>query len=685
MALVSPQSSRGLMNDDRSPANSHREFASREEATNFHTPNGISHHPLTVTHPVRQNSSENEYFNHGLQDMPPSAIMDDPVALHQQYDFNYSLGGEFDFSSYLVPPDSSPPVAGQQWFSTDFYSAMRETGNEWETLGPIFDTDFLIPTQEDEFPGEGQQRLASRDALPQNAPVGDDLSEDEASESHPVRPGRISRISSPPNEASEEDKWPFHWNPHSVPILVAKPIVIPGNHPLLRNHDPRYDISEVTLQRIRYFLKPPTGREFHQSHKGNFTLPDLPIVNVFIRLFFQHFSPQAAVLHHPTVNTNTDLPPALLAAMIVIGSIYSHMTHSRRFAIVLLDTVRWHLQIALECDNGLMRDPKILYAQVLICHTGLWCGNKRSFELAEVVRGAIITYTRRLHFHDLAGAAPPSAQEPYTHDLNAQWRQWVKEESDRRLFWMVYALDGQFSSLLNLPSTVSIGEVGNSGCPCDEEFWCATSARNWKNLLGPASIPPSRSFHCAVGPFVLSNSGVSKSAHPILDLNPWSAFLVLTSIQNQVFCFTQDSIMARNFLGGEDHDGSTDGALEPPSSILVRNFQVQRRQQLAGKTISSAHDFVCAYFDQTHLRRGPEHTPHPRAQLPTPPLNTSMLPPLYARGLAPCSSTLILPTSKMQSAKLVHLVSLRLWRISRVGLTNLPPSQRMLHSPLLKP
>jgi hypothetical protein len=34
-------------------------------------------------------------------------------------------------------------------------------------------------------------------------------------------PGRISRISSPPNGPSEEGKWPFTWNPRSRPILRA--------------------------------------------------------------------------------------------------------------------------------------------------------------------------------------------------------------------------------------------------------------------------------------------------------------------------------------------------------------------------------------------------------------------------------------------------------------------------------
>ena len=42
----------------------------------------------------------------------------------------------FDFSSFLVPTDVAP--AGNEWFSYDFYSAMRETGHEWGGAGGGF-------------------------------------------------------------------------------------------------------------------------------------------------------------------------------------------------------------------------------------------------------------------------------------------------------------------------------------------------------------------------------------------------------------------------------------------------------------------------------------------------------------------------------------------------------------------
>jgi len=67
------------------------------------------------------------------------------------------------------------------------------------------------------------------------------------------------------------------------------------------------------------------------------------------------------VLHHATVDTNDDLLPPLLAAMIVIGTIHSRLPGTGRFSVVLMDIVRWNLQTAIECDNKLMREPMIIY------------------------------------------------------------------------------------------------------------------------------------------------------------------------------------------------------------------------------------------------------------------------------------------------------------------------------------
>ncbi|KAL3427196.1 alpha-L-rhamnosidase (RhaA is able to hydrolyze alpha-1) [Phlyctema vagabunda] len=536
----------------------------------------------------------------------PMTVFHDTGPIHQpprfqEIDQPATATDSFGFSSYLLPSDDA--VMAAEWFSTEFYSAMRETDYEWDTTGQILDPNILLSWQNDDSPAVEAEDQSANYHL--EMPLATSHRYEEApciaSRDYVASgdQGRVSRIHSPPNEASEEDKWPFQWNPNSQPILHSKNIEIPPDHVLFAKHNSKFDISESTFLKMRAFLNPPVGREFHQSQKGRVTLPSLAVVNLFIGLFFEYFSPQAPVLHHATVNTNTDLPPPLLIAIVVIGAIYSHQRHTRRFAIVLLDILRWHLQIAMECNNSLMQDHLIIYTEVLICQAALWCGNKRAFVMAEALRGTTITHVRR------AGLLRTTKKAYSATDVNAgsvkermqsQWKSWISEESRRRLYWVIYTLDSQFPSLLNLPATMSIGEIIDLGCPCDEEFWLASSARNWKNLLGPAQFPPSREFSAAAGPFLLATSYSASLQHthakqerqdrdqrledrlPILDLNPWSAFLVMMTIQNEAFKYAQDHLLARKFMDDDEYpDGiSSNDTLNEHEESGVDILKAQR-------------------------------------------------------------------------------------------------------------
>jgi hypothetical protein len=579
-----------------------------------------------------------------LNQMHDHSFTSYPMANEHAYNF-HQFGSmdtsfmPFDFSSFLLPTDMDP-LAGNGWFSNDFYSAMRETG-DWSGSGEITELNAL--TAHPEYGNtwdQTQQSVVPLPAEPAPEAIHDGDTQEHSDEDQQKAGGIFSRGSSPPNEASEEDKWPFQWNPSSTPILKAHAITIPDNHPLFQAHYSRFDISETTLLRLRAFLTPPSGREYHRSQKGSFVLPSLPIVNVFIRLFFDLFSPQMPVLHHATVSTNEDLPAPLLAAIIIIGAIYSGVKHTRRFAIVLLDIVRWHLQISIECDNNLMRDPMIIYAEALICHAGLWCGNKRAFELAEVFRGSLVTHIRRVQFGERLVTSEKASTPEGKSNLNTEWREWIAEESRRRLAWVVYAIDCQFPAILNLPSTISIGEVCNLGCPCDDEFWFAKSAKNWKNLLGPASVPPSRSFSAAVGPFILEtlmphpgadgrpHSSARAAKHlPILSLNPWSAFLVLLAVQSQIFEFSQESLITRTFIDdreSSDEEESSDSERPAQSSAyeddmvrMLRKLKSRRRSQLAGMLPSVPLYCTITNMNKMLWHHGVERIKLPHAQIPT--------------------------------------------------------------------
>jgi hypothetical protein len=183
---------------------------------------------------------------------------------------------------------------------------------------------------------------------------------------------RTSEISTPPNEPSEEDRWPFVWNPRSNPIMhVDHPITIPSNHELFKCRDSEYDLSPATYQKVIRYINFANDHGLFASHKSRISLPSLPVMNLFIGLFIRHFYPQTPVIHLATLDINKDLPPVLLAAMVVIGAIHIHQKHTRRFSIVLLNLVRKALLMSIEYDNSLIRDSLIIYSLTLICHTEL--------------------------------------------------------------------------------------------------------------------------------------------------------------------------------------------------------------------------------------------------------------------------------------------------------------------------
>lgn len=355
----------------------------------------------------------------------------------------------------------------------------------------------------------------------------------------------ITRPLSPPNETSEQDRWPYQWDPSSRAITKTRPIKIPEAHPLRQNHDQRFDISNSRYEMLKLFLERPAqvGIGFH-----SLLFPELAIANVFIRLFFTHFEPQMAVIHRPSLQSCDDLPDPLLAAMIAIGAIYSCEQNTCRFAIVLTDIARLSSQLAMEANNKLIRSPMFVYALTLLCYVGLWCGNKRLFELSEPIRGTVVSYCRQMHL----GEVQLSRQEArkFGDGLDGQWHRWILKESRKRLSWTIYSLDSMFPCLLYLPASISVADFMRIECPCDEEFWHASTAHRWKSLLGSASVPPGRTFASVVspflGPFNLAHSsdpaaspGCHANSSGFIGLNSWSRCLVLTTIMVQIYDYSQ--------------------------------------------------------------------------------------------------------------------------------------------------
>ncbi|OAL51620.1 hypothetical protein IQ07DRAFT_678792 [Pyrenochaeta sp. DS3sAY3a] len=429
----------------------------------------------------------------------------------------------FDYASFARPwnyaIDSATDSSG--WLSSNFFAALRETDL---SLSPTF----LDPPQIDGSSVAGVGPLSNQhgEAFHVNTDLNDSS-------------GHASRAQSPPNEASREDRLPFAWDPRSNAVVKARPIVLRPDDPIFAVADPKLAITQETLFLVQNFLSP---REPDFQSEESFTIPSLPLINTFITLFFNEFSPQSPVLHRPTIDVNA-LPPPLLAIMIVIGSVYSHLRHTRRFGIIVLDRIRQNLHCAIEAENHLMREPLTIYTCALVCYMGLWCGNKRAFELAEALRAAVVTYTRRMPFE-----SEESHRAGTGSALEHQWHEWIASESCKRLRWFVFMLDSQFFTILGMSGMMTLADVRKCECPCDDEFWDASTPRAWKNLMGSASKPSCPVYGPVVALFLNDQPqqlSASNRRRSFPRMNSWSANLVLTTIMADIFDFEQKLVVMR--------------------------------------------------------------------------------------------------------------------------------------------
>jgi hypothetical protein len=374
-----------------------------------------------------------------------------------------------------------------------------------------------------------------------------------------------SAAPSPPNETSREDQTPFAWDPASKRISHVGEVVFDLDDPLLSDVEPRFALSPERYLHLKTVLSQDIVTNDTIVIDGMPSIPCVEVLNAFLSHFVRFFLPQAPVLHCPTFEINGNCPDHLLMIMIAIGAMYCKRRHVRRFAIVLQDLARCHLHMAVNANDLLLKDPDTVYSSALIYYAGIWCGNKRAFELAEALRGSVVAWIRRL-----------SNQKPVVEDSQVcergAWLNWARNEQLKRLRWTVYMFDCQTSSLTNTAPNMSLSEVFDWDCPCDDEYWAASTARQCKLLLGSAIVPPSKSFAAALGPFLLE----SPNLRPLKKLNEFGAFLVLLSINMKIFRYTDE----RDMLMKLSHM-ALDGSQHTSESHAPPIHDSEERKQLA--------------------------------------------------------------------------------------------------------
>jgi hypothetical protein len=125
---------------------------------NVHVSDVYSPGHTVANHPLGQSDTTGNYHSVPVPQAHSQYVpIDQHPAQHSMFPSGISNYGNhnhmdgmvpFDFSSFLLPPDLGPVGPSHEWFSYDFYSAMRETGNEWGGFGEGFDLNMSTPGQD---------------------------------------------------------------------------------------------------------------------------------------------------------------------------------------------------------------------------------------------------------------------------------------------------------------------------------------------------------------------------------------------------------------------------------------------------------------------------------------------------------------------------------------------------------
>lgn len=96
-------------------------------------------------------------------------------------------------------------------------------------------------------------------------------------------------------------------------------------------------------------------------------------------------------------------------------------------------------------------------------------------------------------------------------DAENTWQDWIKQETIRRVIWMLFFYDSLSCLEMGVPPSISFAEVANLPLPAPDTVWQARSAEDWRCALATyraTTLGQSMGFH-----FQLRPGQDSQSAH----------------------------------------------------------------------------------------------------------------------------------------------------------------------------
>lgn len=133
-------------------------------------------------------------------------------------------------------------------------------------------------------------------------------------------------------------------------------------------------------------------------------------------------------------------------------------------------------------------------------------------------------------------SSPPQTDLP--KDLEHQWREWIKQETIRRVIWMMFFYDTLSCLEMGVPPSICFPEVAVVPIPAPDTIWQARSAADWRFALTtyrPATLDQAMRFHFHLRPGQDSQSAHQESPKDVCmlvctDFGPFGRLVMVISL-----------------------------------------------------------------------------------------------------------------------------------------------------------
>ncbi|KAK7725135.1 hypothetical protein SLS57_004048 [Botryosphaeria dothidea] len=199
--------------------------------------------------------------------------------------------------------------------------------------------------------------------------------------------------------------------------------------------------------------------------------------------FWKPSSAQNAFSDHPRIpleSENVDVaasPHWPYSIDLIIQDKLNQQTRDR-----ILQLVIQTVGTRVESDNSVIRDLQYLQAYMIWLDIGIWCGYKRKMEIAESHFQPLCTALRKAGAFDKSfykRIIPSSDDDDAT--LEGKWRQWVEQESYKRLVYHLFEHDVQVAFSMTRNPLTSFSEF-SVPFPAERDIWLAPTPSAWRAI-----------------------------------------------------------------------------------------------------------------------------------------------------------------------------------------------------------